>query len=271
MDKPLLDSAVRRGIVERLSTEDGLAMTASELAAVVGVHTSTARFHLDQLVAGQALGTRYERRGVGRPRKVYFVTEKAPVSGVEQHNHALQLLSGLLVDMLAPHGNGTTLTPEQAGERWARENIDAYAKHDPATTPGEWLSKIGGLTDVLHEWGYEPAVSTGTNRDKVDVRLTHCPFRDMARANPTVVCGIHRGLMRGAMAELGELTTDVELLPFVEGDTCVAHLQRHAPSADPPTTANIRRRGAPAGPERILDAGSQSTPEPRYRSKGANR
>lgn len=190
------------------------------------MHTSTARFHLDQLVAAQVLVTSYERRGVGRPRKVYSVPHHAPETSIERHNQSLQLLSGLLVDMLGGKDGAPVRTPEQAGEDWAREHLETASTTTPSRTPGEWLSKIGGLTDVLHEWGYTPQISTGTDRESADVRLTHCPFRDLAKANPAVVCGIHRGLMRGAMAKLGEAGTDVELRPFQEGETCVAHLYR---------------------------------------------
>lgn len=243
MDKSLLDSVVRRGIVEHLSAVTGRRQTARELAAVVGVHTSTARFHLDQLVAAKTLGTGYERRGVGRPRKIYFIPETTPEQDVHQHNQSLQLLSQLLIDMLASGENSSSITPEEAGEKWAREHIDAHPNHTPATTPGEWLSKLGGLTDVLHDWGYTPQISTTGDRDKANIRLTHCPFRDLARTNPTVVCGIHRGLMRGAMAELGETDTDVTLLPFDEGDTCVAHLHRNSQQSSPTANSQHKHKG----------------------------
>lgn len=228
MDNPLLVSAVRRRFVEELSAEEGRTRTAGQLAEIAGVHISTARFHLDQLVAARTLSTAYERRGVGRPRKVYFVAGRPAEGSIERDNQSLQLLSGLLVEMLSAHDGTPTPTPEQAGEEWAREHVQSNASTDAATTPGEWLSKIGGLTDVLHQWGYSPQISTSNDRDKAEVRLTHCPFRDLAKVNPRVVCGIHRGLMRGALGKLGESSTDVVLLPFLEGDTCVAHLHRHA-------------------------------------------
>lgn len=248
MDNPLLDSAVRRRFVDELSAEPGRALTAAQLAEIGGVHTSTARFHLDQLVAAQVLATSYERRGVGRPRKVYSMPGTTMETSIERHNQSLQLLSGLLVDMLGSKDGAPARTPEQAGEEWARDHLQTDASTTPSRTPGEWLSKIGGLTDVLHEWGYTPQISTGADRESADVRLSHCPFRDLAKANPTVVCGIHRGLMRGAMAKLGETDTDVELRPFQEGETCIAHLHRgsaaeHRTNGAAPHAPSPARRG----------------------------
>lgn len=243
MGKSLLDSAVRRRIVDELQAESGRTLTAGQVAEIFGVHTSTARFHLDQLALAGTVSTAYERRGVGRPRKVYFLPKRSASRSVERDHQSLQMLTGLLVSMLADRDSDSGRTPDQVGEAWARENVDVDASGLPSATPGEWLSKIAGLTDVLHDWGYVPAITTNADRNEVDVRLAHCPFRDLARANPAVVCGIHRGLIRGTMRKLGEMTTDIELLPFIEGDTCIAHLHRNADTGSEGTRPESQRRG----------------------------
>jgi predicted ArsR family transcriptional regulator len=51
-----------------------------------------------------------------------------------------------------------------------------------------------------------------------------CPFRDLAEAHGRVVCGVHRGLIRGALAELGA-PSEVELRPFVEPSRCLAEIR----------------------------------------------
>lgn len=223
-DDPLLDSAVRRRIVDELSTEPDRSLTAAEAAEILGLHTSTARFHLDQLVAGQALSTRSERRGVGRPRKVYVLAVPTEPTAAERDHKSLQLLSGLLTETFATRLDDQPLTPEQAGEAWARTHVPADPDAEPSSTAGEWLGRIGGLTDVLNTWGYTPEISTNGQDKAADIRLTHCPFRELAKENPAVVCGIHRGLMRGTMHQLGERDTEVDLVPFAEGNVCIAHL-----------------------------------------------
>lgn len=229
----LLDSAVRRQIVDELSNEAGRALTAAEFADILGLHTSTARFHLDQLVSARALTSAYERRGVGRPRKVYLLAERAEPTGAERDLQSLRLLTGLLTEAFSTRVGDRPLTPEEAGEAWAHDHVQPGPGVEPATTPGEWLSKIGGLTDVLTTWGYSPAITTVDHGTQADVRLTHCPFRDLAKENPAVVCGIHRGLIRGTMRRLGESSTDVDLRPFAEGTVCVAHLRHHGSGEQP--------------------------------------
>lgn len=233
-----LRSPARRRVADALTVAAPDGLDAHEIADRVGLHVTTARWHLERLEAANLVRSHPERAGsAGRPRKIYHLVDVSsePAIDDDRDRRSLQLLSALLIDMLATQHGRRAVTPEEAGEQWALEHMDPDASHRPATTPGEWLSKLGGLTDVLHDWGYTPAISTGADRDNADVRLTHCPFRDLARANPAVVCGIHRGLMRGAMSKLGERTTDVELLPFLEGDTCVAHLRRRAPLQLPQT------------------------------------
>ena len=62
-----------------------------------------------------------------------------------------------------------------------------------------------------------------------EVTLAHCPFLELARANPAVVCGIHRGLISGSLEQLGETATRVSLEPFVDPTTCVAHVSTTTP------------------------------------------
>src|SRR6185437_14363636 len=78
---------------------------------------------------------------------------------------------------------------------------------------------VAGMFDDL---GFDPELA-GDPRDR-QIRLRACPFRAAARANPEVVCSVHRGLMRGTLDRLGTPQTTVRLLPFVEPDLCLAHL-----------------------------------------------
>ena len=66
---------------------------------------------------------------------------------------------------------------------------------------------------------------TGTAR----INLAHCPFIDLAKKNPAVVCGIHRGLIAGAMEQLGEGEAEVSLEPFVAPNLCRAHVTASLP------------------------------------------
>lgn len=220
-----LRSPVRRRIVSVITAaDDDGGLDASEIADHVGLHVTTVRWHLDRLEAAEVVTGHSERAGnAGRPRKVYRTIEH-DTEDTDRDHQSLYLLTGLLTKMVAERTDDHLLTPEEAGEQWARTHVPVDGQGEPAASAGEWIGKIGNLTDVLIEWGYNPEISTNGQIGNAEVRLAHCPFRDLARANPAVVCGIHRGLIRGTMQRLGENGTEVDLLPFADGDVCIAHL-----------------------------------------------
>lgn len=223
----LLSSPVRRTIVDYIANqrgEDGI--TAAELSEILNLHVTTARFHLDQLVTGGLLDAEFVRQGVGRPRKVYSIAPGELRGDVE--NHAMQLLSQLLVDSFGASADGDQLTPFEAGRRWAEQHVPAEGT-EPATTPGTWLAKIGRLIDVLRDWGYTPFLSTTDAGRTAQLELAHCPFIGLAKSNPAVVCGIHRGLIAGTLEQFGEDDAEVSLEPFVGPEHCLAHVTTHNP------------------------------------------
>ncbi len=238
----LLASPVRRRLVDALAhPDDGTdrgrgdtgtpGSTAAELAAEVGLHITTVRFHLDQLVAARIVEAAVRRGGgAGRPRKVYSLApgSLADVNARAEADH-LRLLSGLLASTLTEGVSGHTMTPVEAGRRWALEHVTPEESSPPADTPGRWLGKLARMIDVLQEWGYTPELKTSDGGRVAEVTLAHCPFLDLARDNPAVVCGIHRGLIGGSLAQLGEPTTRVSLEPFVDPTTCVAHVSTTTP------------------------------------------
>jgi len=232
----LLASPVRRRIVDRLAhhgeASAGLpGLTATELAQEFGLHVTTVRFHLDQLVAAGLAEAEVRRSGgAGRPRKFYVA---APGSlediGAATEVGSLRLLTSLLAQTLAQGVSGDAVTPAEAGRRWAQEHVPAEPGATPADTPGRWLAKVGRMIDVLQEWGYTPELRTSEGGRVAEVTLSSCPFLELARANPAVVCGIHRGLISGSLSQLGEDSPRVSLEPFVDDTTCLARVSTTTP------------------------------------------
>ena len=227
---------MRRRLVDALANADSGAttpgLTAAELGAQVGLHVTTVRFHLDQLVAAGLVESAVRREGgAGRPRKVYSL---APGSLDDIDDRAeidsLRLLSGLLAQTLGDGASGRTDHPGRGRATLGRSSTcSAEPDAVPADTPGRWLGKLAQMIDVLQEWGYTPELSTSEGGRSAEVTLAHCPFLELARANPAVVCGIHRGLIAGSLAQLGETATQVSLEPFVTSTTCLAHVSTTTP------------------------------------------
>lgn len=223
----LLASPVRRSLVEELRRREDAepadpGMTAAQLAEHVGLHVTTTRFHLDQLVHAGVLDAHFERQATaGRPRKLYqFV-------GTPTANPSEPLL--LLAEAMTATVDGRPESPDEAGRRWVRENLTEETDREPARTPGQWLARVGELLDLLDRWGYHPDLATHEAGRTAEIELTDCPFFGLARSNEAVVCGVHHGLVAQAMSQFGEPDTAVTLEPFVTPDRCVARLRRRTP------------------------------------------
>lgn len=224
----LLRSSVRRDIVDTLANlparQRPHGLSARELGDLVGLHVTTVRFHLTQLIEAGLLTSRSERTsGAGRPTKKYVI---APGSFERLPDELSQrLLAALLTETFtARTEDGDPLTPEEVGAAWAQRHVDAVPGADAARTAGARLSSIGRMIDVLQQWGYTPDVRTENAGRTARIDLVGCPFIDLARSHPEVVCGIHRGLMRGTLDVLGERDAELSLEPFVDDDHCLAHV-----------------------------------------------
>ncbi|MEV5412241.1 helix-turn-helix domain-containing protein [Thermopolyspora sp. NPDC052614] len=73
------------------------------------------------------------------------------------------------------------------------------------------------IVALLTDAGFEPRLAP----DGSHIDLHRCPFRELAEANPEVVCGVHLGLMQGALADLGAPITAASLRRFVRPGVCV--------------------------------------------------
>lgn len=236
----LLLSPVRRGIVEQLtaaSTQERAAgLSAAELGERLDLHATTIRFHVDQMVAARILDSHFVRDGgVGRPSKKYVLHEVPlgkdldhAVSGDGDGEGPFALLAGLLSSVLSTQEAGQ-LTPEEAGVRWATEKAasmhDGRDPQEPVDDSREGaLGRARDVTRILSEWGYQPEVADEEGGE-VGLTLHDCPFLPLAASHPDVVCGVHRGLLRGALDAVGEPGAKVSLRPFTGPNTCRALLQ----------------------------------------------
>lgn len=243
----LLQSPVRRAIVDLLGnlpeppveSSERPGLTAAQIGQAVGLHVTTARFHLDQLEAHRLVESWFRAGGVGRPRKVYGLPRRplSPASAAHS-TEALRALSSLLTSSWQQTEDGEPLTPEQAGRRWALREAGGEAggeeggqetpRPPQARTPGAWLGKVGATVDLLRQWGYLPDLRTEDGGRTAELTLVDCPFLSLAAEQPDVVCAIHRGLLRGALEAAGELDAEVSLEPMVAPRTCLARLTTRA-------------------------------------------
>jgi predicted ArsR family transcriptional regulator len=78
---------------------------------------------------------------------------------------------------------------------------------------------------MLDDIGFQPELVAGGS----EIRLRHCPFHELARDRPEVVCSIHLGLIRGALQQLGAPEEALRLVPFVTPTLCVVEIGPRPP------------------------------------------
>lgn len=195
---------------------DGGQLDARELAGRVGLHVNTVRVHVNALAeAGLVESETLPPRGRGRPRVAYRTTAAAGDTGGRRY----RLLAEILTGLVARFGPEAAEQLEEIGEDWGHYLVDG-------PPPSAQLSDdeaVERLVALLAELGFQPEfMQDARGRRRIEMRP--CPFLELARAHQDVICPIHLGLLRGALAELDASTRATKLEAFVEPDLCVARL-----------------------------------------------
>jgi predicted ArsR family transcriptional regulator len=209
--RALADPSRERIVDELRGEQDGIDV--QELARRLGLHANTVRWHLGVLGdAGLVSAERAPRSTPGRPKTVYRLSPDAAKPTTDEY----RLLASVLTAALARDADAADRA-ETAGWRWGR--YLATRRPPFALLPDE--AAMAEVVRVLDEQGFAPEA------DGCEIRLRKCPYLELAEQHPEVICSVHKGLIAGALDELGsELGTDLE--PFVEPTLCVARLVSRA-------------------------------------------
>lgn len=188
---------------------------AQEVAARAGVHPNTARFHLDGLAdAGLAERHIEERDQPGRPRVMYRACRSEAASGRRSYRLLAEILTSLVTNALPDPAHAAV----EAGRIWG-----AYLTDRPA--PFERVGAddaIERLARILMDVGF--GVETAGVAQPPQIRLLHCPFKEIAEHSQEIVCSLHLGLMQGSLAELRAPLSAQRLEPLVQPNLCHAYL-----------------------------------------------
>ena len=192
-------------------------LDARELGTRVSLHVNSVRSHLRVLAeAGLVAQRREEPTGPGRPRVLYQATTEPLNAPPALDNY--RLLAQILASSLAGTERNPSARAEEAGRAWGAHLI---RKPPPFTS----ISKQETIDEVirLHEQaGFRPELRQAKSGQ--EIVLKHCPFQQVATTYQSVICPIHLGLIRGALAELGTGIEADSLEPFAEPGACVGHL-----------------------------------------------
>ncbi len=214
---------------DRSSAGDATAagVTASIVAAEVGVHANVARHHLDKLAAGgylEVVSGRVAGAGAGRPSKRYVVVDDAlGAAGTQfpfRSDDLLLSLLGRALDRL-PHDEAEMIA-EEVGQEYGRTMAEGLTGDALTSGRRSLRSAMQAVAAALTAQGF---AAHAEGRDgNLRIINDHCPFGDVAIDHP-VICAVDRGMVKGMLAALagvdnGESSIDVVTESSVaRGDT----------------------------------------------------
>jgi predicted ArsR family transcriptional regulator len=172
-------------------------LVTAEIAETLGLHPNTVRPHLDRMREVGLLEVTTDARGeVGRPQHRYTIAPDAPSLGLEPP--LMPMLARMVLEMASKLG----ASPADAAAIGATEGQLRAAAYAEAP------SALEAVVADLDRLGFDPLVAEGGLDDHDDVTavvaFANCPFADMARAHPELVCALHRGLVSGFVEAMGD-------------------------------------------------------------------
>ena len=186
----------------------------AEIAETLGLHPNTVRPHLDRMREVGLLEVTTDARGeVGRPQHRYSLAADAPSLGLEPPT--MPMLARMVLAM------ARRLGANEADAIAVGESEGAVRAGHYAAAP----SALEALVADLDRLGFDPVV-TGDDEDAADdepvtavVAFANCPFADLARDHPDLVCALHRGLVTGFVAQMGDAQV-TEFCPLASRTPC---------------------------------------------------
>lgn len=170
----------------------GRPVSVRELSMRLSLHVNTLRPHLRRL-EDAGLVTSEAQRGatsVGRPQTVYSAVDREDREGREYRLFA-EIVAGQLSS--ARHRARAAASAREWG---------AYLVGRSVPRPGARGTRgpnLAVLQEALSEAGFDPRFRR-RGRNRVDITLRDCPFRELIDEHRELVCEIHRSLLEGMLA-----------------------------------------------------------------------
>jgi len=201
-----LTEPLRRALYLHVAAQ-GRPVGRAQAAAALGVPRTVAAFHLDKLVEAGLLQVSHGRTtgrsgpGAGRPAVLYSRADRQHELSIPARSYALA--ARLLADAVDEAGADRLLqaAAEREGERQGRAEAEG---------PGD----LDAVAAALRRRGYEP------EREGGRLWARNCPFHELSRANPPVVCGMNLALLTGLLRGLGAGALEARMDP-APGRCCV--------------------------------------------------
>ena len=169
-------------------------LATADISDSLDLHPNTVRPHLERMREAGLLDVEVGGRGdVGRPQHRYSIAPDAPSLGLEPPT--MPVLARMVLAMAAR----LQASGDDAEAVGRSEGITRARPYEQAP------STLEAVVSDLDRLGFDPVVSdVADDPDAAVVAFGHCPFAELAEQHPELVCGLHRGLVAGFVAQMGD-------------------------------------------------------------------
>ena len=169
--------------------------SAGEVADRLQIQKSAARVHLESLQSLGAVKSRFKIEKMGRPKKVYELTEK----GREFFPRKYDLFLNLVLDKIAG----------KKGQAEAREIIESIAediasgirvKINKNNHPHDLEQSLKIINDASNQMGFASSLERDEKDDSFYIQSRNCILHKVASANQDMIChGLHDKIITKAL------------------------------------------------------------------------
>lgn len=157
--------------------------TINELADEVDINPISVRHHITKLQAEGLVASEEERHGVGRPRRLYFLTER----GLEQFPSRYLRLTLRLLEQLK--GSMPEPMVNELFTQMAKDMASDFAAETDNMTMEE---RLDAVTSLLNQEGF--TVEWEKQEDNYIIREVSCPYFHIGQDHPEV-CAVDQTLI----------------------------------------------------------------------------
>jgi len=157
--------------------------TINELAEAVEINPISVRHHINRLEAEALVTSEEERHGVGRPRRLYYLTE----AGLEQFPSRYMKLTIRLLEQLKD-----TMPEQLVSKLFSQMAKDVAAEYEATVSGLGMEERLNLVTGLLSEEGF--TVEWERKGEEYHIRETSCPYYHVGQSHPEV-CSVDQTLI----------------------------------------------------------------------------
>lgn len=149
--------------------------TVDDLLPVIGVTKTAAKEHVNQLQHMGYVAFRDVRSGVGRPKRIYVLSEQ----GAEAFPRQYSWLSSALLGQLA-----LDLEPRQVSKIMRSIAKSVAGGLEPALSRLSEAERLVQIVKTMNELGYRARLTTDKKSDTAVIEAVNCVYHTVAKAHP---------------------------------------------------------------------------------------